>query len=99
MQLKTGVKIRGIAPELLLGLFIADRIYKEKFQTEMVVTSVIDGVHMQGSKHYLGQGADLRIWGLEAKVKVVVNELKLALDENFDIVEEGDHIHLEYDPH
>jgi hypothetical protein len=98
MQLKLGVDIRKVSPELVLGLIIADGIYRQ-FNTDMVVTSVVDGRHMGTSKHYLGYAADLRIWGLEGRVDQIVIELQKALTNNFDVVKEVDHIHLEYDPH
>jgi hypothetical protein len=98
MQLKTGVDIRKVNPEMVLGLIIADGVFR-KFDAEMVVTSVCDGKHMSGSKHYLGLAADLRIWGLEGKLDQIVSALKTAMNNNYDVVKESDHIHLEYDPH
>lgn len=98
MQLKTGVKIQGVRPELLLALQICDGVYWRMFKTDIVVTSIVDGAHMQGSMHYLGRAADLRIWGLEASIEALVKSLKISLGENYDVVLEKDHIHLEYDP-
>ena len=98
MQLKTGVKLRGLQPELLLALIVADGIYKKYFARDLVVTSVTDGCHKVGSKHFVGQAADLRLWGLEGRVESIVSALVAALGEDFDVVPEKDHIHLEYDP-
>ena len=98
MQLKTGVDIRKVSVEMLFGIMIADSVFR-KHNIDMVVTSVCDGKHGSGSKHYLGMGADIRIWGIEGKVDLIVNELKQAMNNNFDVVRESDHIHLEYDPH
>lgn len=99
MQLKTGVRVRGICPEIILALHIADEIYRKYFASELIVTSLVDGVHStQKSKHYLGQAADLRIWGLEGRVESIVSALKAALGDEYDIVAESDHIHMEFDP-
>jgi hypothetical protein len=98
MQLKAGVKLSGVRPELVLALGIAAEIYQKYFSTVMTVTSVKDGSHRSGSKHYIGCAADLRIWGLEGRVTAVVDALRASLGEDFDVVPEGDHIHLEFAP-
>ena len=98
MQLKTGVKLVGIKPELVLGLYIADSVYRT-YQTEMVITSVVDGVHKRKSQHYAGYAADLRIWGFNRDLlQEVAIEIQKALGEDYDVVVEVDHLHLEYDP-
>lgn len=99
MQLKKGVSVGGIFPEVLLALYIADQVYRDLFKANLVVTSLRDGKHKAGSKHFSGQAADLRIWGLEDKVGMVVAALSAALGKDYDVVAEVDHIHLEYDPH
>ena len=98
MQLKTGVDIRKVSVEMLFGIMIADGVFRKR-GLDMVVTSVCDGKHGSGSKHYLGMGADIRIWGIEGQLEMIVNELRQAMNNNFDVVKESDHIHLEYDPH
>lgn len=98
MQLKTGVKLVGIKPELVLGLLIADSVYR-RYDTDMVITSVVDGVHKRKSLHYSGYAADLRIWGFSDKMlQEVANELKKALNGDYDVIIESNHLHLEYDP-
>jgi len=98
MKLKAGVKIAGIRPELLMGLMVANSIIDYEFNTDMVITACTDGIHMTGSKHYVGQAVDIRISNLSTPV-AVVDRLKFELDGLFDIVLEKDHIHMEYDPH
>ena len=83
---------------MLFGIMIADGVFRKR-GLDMVVTSVCDGKHGSGSKHYLGMGADIRIWGIEGQLEMIVNELRQAMNNNFDVVKESDHIHLEYDPH
>ena len=98
MKLKPGVTMKGVCPEMVLGLIIVDSVVWRQFQVDPVVTSITDGKHMSGSRHYLGYAADLRIWGIEDKIASVVPALQHALGENFDVVHESDHIHLEFDP-
>lgn len=98
MRLKRGVELLGIKPELLIGLFVADSIWKEQGE-ELVVTSFVDGVHKIRSAHKKGYGADLRTRYFNRATKILISE-KLAseLKDQFDIVLESDHIHIEYDP-
>jgi hypothetical protein len=100
MKLKTGIKIAGLKPELMLGMIVADGIAQREFGKELTITSVVDGVHMKGSKHYLGMAADFRTYDMQPGQAVsLTKRLKESLDEWFDIVQESDHIHFEYDPH
>lgn len=98
MRLKAGVRVAGIKPELLIGLLVAETMYNQ-YGVDLVVTSVSDGKHKQGSKHYVGMGADLRTSHLKpGEAEQIVAGLKAELDADFDIVLESDHVHLEYDP-
>ena len=97
MQLKKGVSVKGIRPELLLGLTIASDVYK-KLGEDLVITAVTDGKHKRGSLHFLGLGADLRTRFFSDNGKNATKLLKEALGDEFDVVLEKDHIHLEYQP-
>lgn len=96
MKIKEGVKVTGLRPELLLALMVAKDVWQAEGQ-ELVITSVIDGKHSATSLHYAGQAADLRIWGLAdpAKTAALLNE---SLGEDYDVLAEGDHIHVEWQP-
>jgi len=97
MILKKGVKVNDISPELLLALMICDLVYS-KFGEELVITSLNDGTHMEGSKHYLGDGADLRTRYFTRQEQLAVfKEIKKRLSIDYDLVHEKDHFHLEYD--
>lgn len=98
LELKDGsVQPVDLHPKLTWAIFQAERVYF-KHDKRMVITSLNDGKHMQGSKHYEGKAMDLRIWGLESKLEQVKKELQDALGKDFDVVLEGDHFHIEYDP-
>ena len=100
MKLKEGVTLEGAKPELINGLAIADAVYMDIAERELVVTSIKDGKHSTNSLHYKGYAADFRTRDLEDGIAAqIVQELKKMLDKDFDIVLEGDHIHFEYDPH
>ena len=97
MQLKEGVSVKGIRTELLLGLIIASDVYK-KLGEDLVVTAVVDGKHRSGSLHYVGLGADLRTRFFKDNGKNAAKLLKVALGDEYDVVVEKDHIHMEYQP-
>ena len=94
---KSGVLFRGVKPELLLGLSVADGFYERNGQREMVITSLADGTHGVGSLHYVGYAADLRIWNID-DIEIFADGLSTELGSEFDVVLETDHIHIEYQP-
>lgn len=94
------VKINGahFNPEIVRILQVAcDTAPKEL--TSIWVTSANDSSHMDGSKHYSNEAFDFRIWGLFGEqAKTWAERMQRALGENYDVVFEGDHIHVEWDP-
>ena len=97
-MIKPGVDVRGIKPEILLAIQEAREVYRN-YDAEFTLTSVRDGNHMEGSKHYEGQAVDIRIWdippGLRAEAAEAINR---ALGPQYDVVLERDHLHVEFDP-
>jgi hypothetical protein len=75
---------------------IAEHVFRSN-DSPLVVTSLNDAKHSNGSLHYRGRGADLRIWYL-ADPRACADALRDALHDDFDVVLEKTHIHLEYDP-
>jgi hypothetical protein len=99
MKLKNNVRLTDLKPQLILAMIITDQIYAKHGQ-ELVLTSVDDSVHGPGSLHPSGNAFDARTSYFTAEErKLVFQELKEALDVNYDLVDEGDHFHIEYDPH
>lgn len=104
IELKNGVKVKGVKPELLFALMAIDSVFRER-GVEMVVTSITDGKHMQGSLHYVGMAADIRLPPLSL-TQYILRQMRMSLggnpDDNrvgeYDVVLENDHIHVEYDP-
>jgi len=98
MELKPGVRVFGIRPEIILALVIAEPIFVAE-GVDLVVTSVIDGRHSRGSLHYAGAAVDIRTHNLSKKVVSRVHiRLREALGEDYDVVLEIDHLHLEFQP-
>lgn len=95
MNIKTGVRISGIQPEIVLALLIADGVHQRHGEV-LTVTSLLDGKHMRASLHYVGSAADLEL--PQHGVAHMVFDLSASLGENYDVVLESDHIHVEYQP-
>jgi hypothetical protein len=99
MKLKSGVRVQGIRPELILAIVIADGVWRDDAGAEMVVTSVTDGRHSRGSLHYTGAAFDIRTRDLVPDtVPDLAERLRKALGEDYDVVLEATHIHVEYQP-
>lgn len=97
---KNGKKKRlKISREIEHALEIADALSKAIIQKEIVVTSLLDGGHGEGSKHYDGDAGDIRRWIYKGKsLHLFVGNLKENLGDDYDVVLEPTHIHLEFDP-
>ena len=96
-MIKPGVRVLGIRPETVLGLMLAQHVFAQH-GAEFVITSVTEGEHTRASIHYAGGAADLRRPGDLAKATTLVTALREALGEDFDVILEGDHIHMEFQP-
>jgi hypothetical protein len=101
MRFKEGVSIRGIQPEMLIALELAEPFYKNRL-LEMVVTSVTDGKHKEGSLHYKGLAVDLRTKGTGLARSLTIDVRKALKPLGFDVLleaegEDDEHMHLEFD--
>lgn len=98
MRLKPGVRVLGLQAGTLLAMQAAGEVLRA-FDLEFVVTSVIDGSHSRSSKHYSGNAFDFRTRHMgEGQPAQVREALSIALAGDYDVVLEGNHIHVEYDP-
>lgn len=85
--------------EILDAMDKVDVISRTLFKKEIVVTSIIDGVHSAKSFHYVGKAFDIRTWiYTPSQIKYLMNEIKLTLGDEYDVINENDHIHIEHDP-
>ena len=98
MRIKLGVKVNGIKPEMILAYVVANDIYSE-YEIECVITSCTDSSHSHASLHYVGYAIDLRTRDMGIQLETVITDrLQLALGDQYDVVLENDHIHVEYQP-
>ena len=100
MRLKQGVKLEGIKPETVLAAYVVDEIYRDHGRPEGVtITSICDGKHSPNSKHYDGHAIDTRTrYFNRSKQKELTQDIAQALGDEFDVILERDHIHIEHDP-
>lgn len=96
IHLKEGVRLIGLTPPMTLAIVIVAGVY-EREGHELVVTSVTDGEHMRGSLHYVGAAGDFRVTE-DMDGEDLRNRIAEALGADFDVVLEGDHIHVEWQP-
>jgi hypothetical protein len=94
-KIKKSVKLLGLKSETILAILVAQEVYDDR-GFKLVITSVVDGKHRINSLHYAGYAIDIRL--PPSNVSEVVAELKEGLGDEFDVVLESDHIHIEYQP-
>lgn len=99
VALKHSARITGLRNEALLAILVADGVWKDKALGILTVTSGTDGKHSSGSKHYIGSAVDFRTMNLtNDQIQFAASELKERLGVEYDVIVEGDHIHVEHDP-
>lgn len=77
----------------------AERIWLSYGQ-ECVVTAGLDGKHSAGSYHYFGRAVDLRTrYFSTAEKQLVVDELRASLPNDYFVLLESTHIHVQYNSH
>jgi len=93
-----GVRLIGLRPEMALALALAQQIYLRYQRVEFAITSVVEGKHKRASLHYAGCAADLRRPDNAVQAAELGKALREALGDDFDVIVEVDHIHIEYQP-
>lgn len=97
VKVKANVKIEVLKPEALEALKIVYLLYKALGRT-LTVTSTADGEHKVGSLHYKRLAFDTRIWEInKASLDRLVYDSRELLGSNWDVLNEGTHLHYEYD--
>lgn len=99
-----GTTGHGLSPNMSGAEDTVDRVYNDTTGNDATVTYSTNGVHGvnaagNSSFHYEGDAVDLRTRGLNAAERgEIVARLQDALGPNYQVVDEGNHIHIEYDP-
>lgn len=74
------------------GLGKVARFYAEHGE-DFYVTSIMEGTHGAGSLHYASMAFDFRRGKCFS-----IQAIRLVLGTDWDVIDEGNHIHAEYDP-
>ena len=99
LKIKPGVRLLGLQPQIVLALQVLRTVWEGFDIPELVITSVTDGQHSKRSLHHKGLAIDLRTRNIgETYLSSLVAAAREALGVEFDVVFEGDHLHVEWDP-
>jgi len=95
MLIKAGVDISRLKGPARRALQIVnDELERRDF--ELVITSTFEGNHKARSLHYAHLAFDFR--PPKGEHGGLLSALVGALSDDFDVIPERDHIHIEYDP-
>ena len=98
MKIKSGVRLTGLQPQMVLAAIIAEGVYR-KYNVEFVITSGVEGNHSGTSRHYLGYAIDTRTRDFRhAHIPKVLRDLKEALGDDFFVIFEKNHFHISFKP-
>jgi len=99
ISMKPGVRTFDcLQTETMLGIIIAASVL-EKYGYDLTITSVADGKHGPKSLHYAGYAFDFRTRMMrDGDKQIVASAVSKALGDEYDVVAEKTHIHVEYDP-
>lgn len=102
LQLKPGVHLAKLSPQMALATIIVHSIYARN-NAICTITSANDSTHMAGSLHYTGNALDFRTKTYVANKAMLVDEIRQALGEEFDVILEAmntdnEHLHVESQP-
>ena len=98
LKLKKGVNPSQIKPEINLAIMVALSIWNRQNEPVLTITSIADSKHGPASLHYVGYAIDIRIRELHSNPKELTDVLRDSLVSDYDVILEGDHIHVEYQP-
>ena len=105
VHFKDGVDPSGIQLPIIRAIAVTAGVLNA-WGRRCTVTSINDGEHSTNSLHYEGMAFDLRTrdegpsykqWPLWEK-RMIAQAIKNHLGGDYDVVVEGDHIHIEFDP-
>jgi len=95
MENPNRVDTSKLRKEIRLALWAADYIY-EKYRDTLVLFHTYDGQHMERSLHFKHRAVDVCL--PQVVRDVILNELRLFLGPEYDVLPYADHLHIEWDP-
>ena len=97
-ELKPGVSLKGIKPEMAAALPAIAQVISEASVTP-VITSCTDGQHGRNSRHYVGLATDWRNRDIKKAMRpLVAQAIRDALGPEFNVLEEDTHFHIAFKP-
>ena len=99
IALKSSARVRGLTVEALFAIRGAEGVFEDRKLGLMTLTSVTDGKHSAGSKHYSGHAFDIRTRDISPEQwQLIASDIRERIGSEYDVVVEKDHIHVEFDP-
>jgi len=95
MLIKAGVDISRLERNTRRSLTVVASIFEDE-GLPFVITSTYEGNHSAGSLHYANRAYDMA--SPAEKWRWLFDRVRDALSNDFDVVDELDHWHIEYDP-
>ena len=93
MLIKPGVSIKNLKRECRRALSQLEAAYPD-----FVITSADEGTHGASSLHYADLAIDIRRKYPASWRQIDADRVRRILGPNFDVIDEGTHLHIEYDP-
>ena len=98
IRIEKGVDICNLSPQMAVAVAVLQSAFRETLSAALTITSGRDGNHRH-VLHYVGQALDFRIHNLTTSDMDRVEGLcQGLLGEQYDVVLENDHLHVEFDP-
>ena len=98
LKVKNGVVFKAFPREIIAVILVLSEISFD-MEKDIWITSGSEGKHSAKSLHYKDLALDIRTRDFnKAEVYRVKNMLEKELGEEYDVVIEKTHIHIEYDP-
>lgn len=98
LRLGTNCSPRGIQPEAVLGIITAISALDSAQPGVLWISSITDREHSIGSLHYTGAAFDLVLDADSPTQATYADSLQLYLGPEYDVIDEGDHVHVEWQP-
>ena len=99
IEFKEGCVIVGLHPKMQVANCLVYDLFLRYGVQKMVITHGLDGTHGPGSLHLKRRACDYRIWDIPSlRLNALAAEAQQILGDDYDVILEPTHIHIEYDP-